>query len=420
MKKIIKDIDLLDKNQKKFLKEKFNVKNIEDVNITILKRLKENIKKGVTDVRCQGKICYKLWDIIVCVILANFANIYDWEDIEEFVKMHYKWLRTFLQMTGGIPSYQTFERVFSLIDYKELEKILVDFYQNIIFNSTMTSDVMCIDGRVDRGSSRNQTDYSDEIRPLNSLNVFSNLYGICLASEMIDVKNNEMHAVERILDRINVKGSIITWDALNTQTFNVQKVVDKKADYVVPIKANQGNFYNDLKDYFDEKELEMIIAGKTKTAYIIQSEKSHSSYITYEYFQAEDVDWYFDKEKWKKLKSIGLVKKTIEKNNKITVEKRYYISSLNLDIINFSKAIRMHWLVENKLHWHLDFTFREDDNTTVNKQALMNLQLINKFTLATLNRVKPFYNKSLKKIRTHITFNYEENFLSLLTFLALT
>src|SRR5699024_6488165 len=99
--------------------------------------------------------------------------------------------------------------------------------------------------------------------PLNVLNAYSNKYGICLASEQIDDKTNEITAIPDILKRFNVKGNVITWDALNTQTDNVEAVVSLKGDYVVPIKGNQGNFYNDLILYFDEKKLEMIKAGQT-------------------------------------------------------------------------------------------------------------------------------------------------------------
>ena len=112
-------------------------------------------------------------------------------------------------------------------------------------------------------------------------------------------------------------------------------------------------------------------------------------------------------------------KKTIIKNGQTTVEKRYYISSLNVDIQLFSSAIRNHWSVENKLHWHLDFTFREDKNTTVNKNALINLQLVNKFVLAILNKVKPFYNnKSLRRIRNIFSIAFEQEFINLLCYLA--
>ena len=125
--------------------------------------------------------------------------------------------------------------------------------------------------------------------------------------------------------------------------------------------------------------------------------------------------------KWEELHSIGLVKKTITKNGKNIIENRYYISSLFIDIIDFSNAIRNHWSVENKLHWHLDFTFKEDKNTTKNKNALLNLQIVNKFVLGILNQVKSFYTKlSLKKIRKLISFDFETNFVTLLCYLILS
>ena len=249
--------------------------------------------------------------------------------------------------------------------------------------------------------------------------MYSNKYGICLASEQIDEKTNEIPTIPTILERTNINGCIITWDALNTQTKNVEAVIDKHGDYVVPIKGNQGNFCDDLINFFDEKTLETIKAGRLNASYLHQNEKTHSCYIEYEYFQTNDVTWYFKKEDWKGLKSIGMVRKTITKNNKTTIENRYYISSLNVNINDFSNAIRNHWSVENKLHWHLDFTFREDKNTTKNKKALMNLQIVNKFTLGILNKVKPFYKLSLIKIRKTITFNFETNFITMLCYLAL-
>ena len=114
-----------------------------------------------------------------------------------------------------------------------------------------------------------------------------------------------------------------------------------------------------------------------------------------------------------------MVKKTIERNKETIVEKRFYISSLFIDIELFSRSIREHWSVENKLHWHLDFTFREDKNTTQNKNALMNLQLINKFCLAILSKVKSRYNMSLKKIRYKLSINFEQEFITILCYLQL-
>ena len=387
-----------------FILEKLGIDNILDIDVAILKRLKERLKT-ITDTRQQWKITYKIWDVIICVIISNFAEVYDWDDISLFVNEHYKWFRSFLQMTGGVPTGQTYENVLAIVDHKELENILVGFYQDLILTVTKERDLINIDGRTSNGSSRKATSYSEKTKPLNVLNMYSNKYGICLASEKIDDKTNEIPTIKEILSRTNIHNCIITWDALNTQTENVKAVIDGKGDYVVPIKGNQGNFYNDLIEYFDERTQEQIIAGNTKSSYLKYNEKSHSSIIVYEYFQTSDVDWYFDKDKWAGLKSIGMVKKTITKNNVTTVEYRYYISSLNINI---------------KLHFHLDFTFREDANTTKNKDALMNLQIINKFTLGVLNKVKPYYNNiSLKKIRKTITFNFEKNFITMFCYLAL-
>lgn len=404
--------------QKNFLLKKLGIKDITDIDVTILKNLKENLK-SLEDIRQQSKITYKLWDIVICVIVASFADVYDWEEIEIFVNEHYKWFKSFLQMTGGVPTWQTYENVFAIINYKELENILVNFYTSLTI-TTLDRDCLNIDGRTDNGSSRKETEYNEKIKSLNVLSMYSNKYGICLASEQIDDKTNEIPTIPDILKRANIKDCIITWDALNTQTKNVEAVIDGKGDYVVPIKGNQGNFYQDLKDYFDEKTLECIIAGRSNSAYYSHIEKSHSSIIKYEYFQTTDVDWYFDKNNWKSLHSIGLVKKTIQKNGNEVVEKRYYISSLFIDIKEFSNAIRNHWSIENKLHWHLDFTFREDKNTTKNKKALLNLQIVNKFVLGVLNKVKEFYEKlSLKKIRKLISFDFEKNFINLICYLLL-
>ena len=403
-----------------YIKKLLGISKIEDVDKAAMKRLKDNLKK-IKDTRIKGKTKFKIWDIIICGILAVLFGSQDWEDIREFVDNHYEWLREFLLLTGGIPCAKTYERVFSIINSKELENILNDFIMSFDIKTNLREDIINLDGRVSKGSSRQETEYQNKIKPLNVLNAYSNKYGICLASEMIEEKSNEIPTIPEILKRFNIKGNIITWDALNTQTENVKAVVKLKGDYVVPIKGNQGNFYNDLIDYFDEKKLETIKAGNTKSVYMDYYEKRGSQRIHYEYYQTEDVNWYFDKKRWEKLNTIGVVKKTIDNGKEIKIEKRYYISSLYCDIDLFSKAIRNHWSVENKLHWHLDFTFKQDKNTTTNKTALMNLEIVNKFCLAILNRVKVFYNnKSLRRIRKIISYNFEKSLVDLMCYLSLS
>lgn len=258
---------------------------------------------------------------------------------------------------------------------------------------------------------RDENEIRKSIKALNVLNVYSDNYKMCIASEMIEDKTNEITTIPTILKRINAQNSIITWDALNTQKSNIEAVCKSKADYVVPIKSNHSNFYNDLNLYFDDKRLDMIKAGALNTAYSISSEKANSSIITYEYFQTEDIKWYHDYKAWKNLHTIGLIKKTINHNGKISIEKRFYISSLFTNILEFSRAIRNHWNVENKLHWQLDYTFLSDKNTTMNKKALFNLQIIKKISLALVKDSQRIYGKSLSRIRNIMSFNFEEEIL---------
>ena len=335
-----------------------------------IEKLRELKKKSMMlkDKRQKGKIVYKIWDIVVVVILAVLADCNEWEEIEDYAKEEKAFLKKFLKLTGGIPSAKTYERVISLIDCQELNEIFVDFVKSIKFmDDIFFKDILSFDGKVDKGSARKKGYIVEETKPLNVLNVYSDKLQMC-----------------------------------------IDQVISKGGDYCVALKANQGNFYKDVQDYFDEDRL-LIIQSGYEGSYQLSREKNHESVITYEYYQTEKVNWYAEIGAWDSLKSIGLVKKTIKKSDGTKViEKRYYISSLLLNINLFAYAIRKHWNVENKLHWHMDFTFKSDDNTTMNKKALYNLQIIKKFCLKILNEVKKVQNKSLKRIRKSISRNVEK------------
>lgn len=391
--------------------------SLDELNYDALKQFKESIK-ALSDTRQKGKVKYKIWDIIVVSFLAILGNCNDWEEIREFAIAKKSWLKNFLMLTGGIPSAITYKRVFSIIKPEELENVCVLFAQDVLKIFSSKRDIINIDGKTDNGSKRNENDVREKVKALNVLNVYSNNLGLCVASERIEDKTNEITTIPKVLDRINVKGNIITWDALNTQKSNIEKVIKLKGDYVIPIKLNQESFYNDLVLYFNDKQLEIIKAEGIGNSYIKEIEKSHSSIITYEYFQTEDISWYYNLKSWKGIKSFGLVKKTIETNGNKTIETRYYISSLYVDIDTFSKAIKQHWSVENKLHWHLDFTFKQDDNSTMDKNALLNLQILKKLSLAFLNDVKRIYNRSLRLIRFKLSLSYETEILRFFNILA--
>ena len=379
----------------------------------------KNKVKTLKDIRVKKKCTYKLWDIVCVIILAVLSNCNEWEEIYYFAKAHKKWLKSFLKLTGGIPKPSTYERIMAIIDSHELNNICVEFMFRLIkLPLNPQYDFYHFDGKVDKSSGRKTNAKNEIIKNLNVLNVYSDLLSMCIDQEMIEEKTNEITAIPDVIKRLNIKGVICTWDALNTQKNTVKAVVEGKGDYEGALKGNQGTFYQDVIDYFDEDRL-LIIESGYEGAYKKEIEKSHSQVITYEYYQTEKIEWYADVKEWEGLKSIGLVVKTSEnKRGEKIIEKRYYISSLLLDIYNFSKAIRNHWNVENKLHWQLDFTFRSDENTTMNKRALFNLQIIKKFALNILNLVKEEYKCSLKKIRFQIGLNAPEELEKIFKILA--
>ncbi len=432
-KKKYSDLTRIEQN---LIKKKLGITTIQDIDVAIFKQLKERLKL-IKDLRYKNKITFKLWDVIICTILASFSNCDTWEEIHDFVVNNYKWLRNFLQMTGGIPTAESYERIISLVDKDELNNILFDFFDSITFAKSPKYEVYNFDGRVNNGSKSNKTLFSDAKSPLNCLNVYSNKYQYCLYTNPIDEKTNEIPEIEKLVKGLNLKGIIVTWDALNTQIKNVETVVNAGGDYIIPVKANQGNFYQDLVDYFNQEQCDKIIAGNSKSAYMEYMEKSHSSIIKYQLFETSDVKWYEKLSDWKNLKSFGLVRKTITKKIQVknprknaknrliykevtTVENRYYISSKYVNIKEFNDVTRGHWNIENKIHWHLDFTFSQDKNTTKNKKALLNLKIIHKFVLACFERVKPRYNKSIKRIRKIFSYNFENSITELIAYLLVS
>ena len=418
--------------EKNFIKGILGISTVQEIDTAILKELKEEIKK-LKDTRNKNMIKYKLWNVVICTILASLADCNDWNEIEMFVVDNYPWLKSFLQMTGGIPKASSYERIISLIDSNELNYLLFDFFKSITKKLNPTIKLRNFDGRFNNGSKRQNTIMNDEKKAMNCLNFYDNEYGYCVETVPIDEKTNEIPAIETLINGMDLTGIIATWDALNTETKNVKAVINAGGDYIVPIKGKHDNFYNDLKLYFDQKRCEEIKAGNSNSEYYTESEKSHSSFIKYEYFQTSDINWYSNLSNWEGVHSFGLVKKSITKKMKVkneqknakkktiekevtSVEYKYYISSKH---VNISIATRQHWNVKNKIHWHLDFTFRQDANSTTNKKALLNLEIIHKFVLAILSRVKERYNRSIKNIRKHLSNNFQEFLPELFCYLML-
>lgn len=375
------------------------------------KKLKSFIKiiKRTEDKRYQPNVKHSMSDIILITLFGVMAKASEWTEIEAFGKKEEKWLKKYLKLQNGIPSHDTIQRVISLFKPEELYQNCLNYFIEIIDKyipkKENEKDILSMDGKTTNGSSRNKLT-TKEIKPLNTMSVYSHNYGVSILQDYIEEKSNEIPMGEELLKQLDLKNTIVTVDALNTQKNTVKAVIEGKGDYVFAIKENQKNFYKDIKLYFEDKEeLEKI----KEESYTKETEKSHSKIITREYYLTNNIKWIYGYEKWKGLKSIGLEIKTIENVNtgEITEERRHYIVSFEDNIIDFADAVRKHWGIENNLHAPLDIIFKEDKNKTLEKNGAKNLGIIRRIALMIMKLVKSIYNKSMKLIMYELSLDFD-------------
>ena len=380
---------------------------------------------AIKDYRNESYTRHLLSDVVMITFFAVLADADDWAKIEIFAKQKEKWLRKYLELPYGIPTDDTIRLIISNIDsthfYSLTVQLLMDIMNRMLANAGITQndflpDIISVDGKESRGSKREKTD-KEGVRALQTLNVFSNSYRICLAQKFIEEKTNEIPAAQEVLKIMDLKNSIVTADAMNCQKDTASVIVKSKGDYVLAIKGNQKLFYAEVKDYFTSEEIELI--KRQPKGYCRTVDKEHSGIATREYFITEDVDWFSEKNKWKNLKSFGMVRNTlVKKNGEIITENRYYIGSIGADAELFERAARGHWGVENNLHWMMDFVFHDDKNTTMANTGAKNMQIMKKIVLAVLGIVKESYKMSMPKIRYTLSLSYETEMEKLLSLLS--
>lgn len=320
------------------------------------------------DIRQQSKVMHKLNEIIGISLFGMLANANDPEEIEIFGKAHETFLREYFELEFGIPSHDTIERAFAMVSPEYLQGFRDHFHE--LMNSEegqKIRKILALDGKTQRGNGRGEQKANHIVSAVDE-------NGFCLGEKRVEDKSNEITAIPDLLDSLNIKGHIITTDAMGTQKEIVKKIRQKKGDYVLALKRNQGGLYEDVKLFFEDEEL------SAQCAYHKTVEKARGGVEKREYWQTDGIAWLSQKKEWLGLKSIVMTRNTITKNGKTTAETRYFISSLPLDVQLAAKAIRGHWMVES-YHWHLDVTFREDGNHTLDKHIAYNLNIMRKLAL---------------------------------------
>lgn len=269
--------------------------------------------------------------------------------------------------------------------------------------------------KVSCGSGRKNS-ASGEVKAMQTLNVYSNDYRMCLAQKFIYEKTNEIPAAQETLRIMDLKGTIVTADAMNCQKETAAVIRDRKGDYVLALKGNQPLFYKEVVEFFDEGCRERL--REKEGCYCETVEKEHGGIATREYYITGDIGWYSERKLWKGLKSFGMVHKIIMRQDGGSEEEyRYYICSIEENLEDFIRASRGHWGVENNLHWQMDFTFGDDKNTSMAKTGAKNLQIMKKIALSILGLVKESYKISMKRIRYELSLDYENGVEKMLSML---
>ena len=294
-----------------------------------------------------------------------------------FAENFQNYLRNYIELKNGPPSHDTLRRVMGMLSPDVLKQLYVKWQELLNRGEGETiKKIICIDGKTMRGNS------AKEGKPSHIVSAWCKEDGFCLGQKAVEEKTNEITAIPELLEKLQIKGQIITIDAMGTQKVIAGKIRERRADYVLAVKGNQGTQYGELKEYFADKEL----CGKIKEegGYQRTREKAHGQIEIREYYQTEDMKWLSQKKEWKGIKSIGMERKTLKKGEESREEYRYFISSMPQGVETMARAVRGHYWEIESMHWHLEVTFREDTNTTIDKTAAQNQNIIRKWCLSIL------------------------------------
>jgi len=344
------------------------------------------------DPRVERTKSHLLEDIMFIAIAAVLSGAETWNDIEDYGLAKYEWLKTILKLSEGVPSHDTFNRVFSAIDPDEFENVFLKWIKSI--QKETDDEIVSIDGKTMRGTRINGCKYVTHI-----VSAWADKNELILGQIKVDQKSNEITAIPILLDSLMIKGTTVTIDAMGCQKKIARKIISKGADYILSAKDNQRELFDDIKDSFKvikpSDTYEDIDFGHGRI------EERKCSVIT-------DLGLIENPQKWKSLKSIIRMERTrvFKATNQKQADVSYYISShIKADVI--ANGIRKHWGIENKVHWVLDVTFNEDSSRKRNGNAAKNFTNINRVALNILKKD----DRKASMVRKRLTAGWDNDYL---------
>jgi predicted transposase YbfD/YdcC len=347
-----------------------------------LEAIEEHFSK-VNDPRKDRTKDHKLIDIIVISICAVICGAEGWVDVELFGKSKLHWLKTFLELPNGIPSHDTFGRVFSMIDAQQFQRA---FYEWVLaVNEIVQGQIINIDGKCLCGSDDKRLGK----RAIYMVSAWAEANEIVLGQRKVAEKSNEITAIPELLKLLNVSGCVVTIDAMGTQTNIAKTIVEANADYVLSVKENQGHLYEDISVLFAVDQAQDFKYASFEYKKTVS--KGHGRIDVRECWSTSNpayLNLIRGRENWMGLQSIAMVICTRIMGDQETRFVRYYISSLQSDAERILHVVRKHWSIENKLHWVLDVALNEDRSRVRKDQAPENLAVLRHIALNLLKQEK--------------------------------
>lgn len=313
---------------------------------------------SLNDPRVERNKKHQLIDIIVLTVCAMCSGANGWEAIEEFGNEKQEWLRQFIPLENGIPSHDCINYVIARLSVKGFRECFMSWTRSVM--ESCPGEIIALDGKTARGS----RDQKNDKKALHMVSAWACQQRLVLGQEAIDDKSNEITAIPKLLKLLEIKGCIVTIDAMGCQRAIAQQIIEQEGDYVLGLKGNQSNLHEAVEDFFtiayhhDFKGVEHD--------YHEEVEKDHGRFEIRRYWVSENLITLPDTAQWEGLCSIGMVERECIQGQSHSIERRYFINSIKPDANIFAKAVREHWGVENPLHWRLD-VIMEDDASRIKK-----------------------------------------------------
>ena len=339
--------------------------------------------EGLPDPRTGNAKAHIFLEILIIAICAVICGADGWSDVELFGKNKKGWLKTFLELPKGIPSHDTFGRVFAKIKPEEFQKRFIEWVQAV--ETLTTGQVIAIDGK----KLRRSHDPAAGKAAIYMVSAWATQNQLVLGQTKVADKSNEITAIPELLHLLEMGGCIVTVDALGTQTEIAETIVEAGGDYLLAVKENQGHLFEDVQYLF---EVDVVQEFKyAQYSYAKTVNKGHGRIETRECWATEKEEYLSlvrKRQQWKNLKSIVRIVSQRQIGEKLEVQTRYFISSLPADAKTILKSKRSHWKIENQVHWILDIAFREDESRVRKNHAPENLAVLRHIALNLLKNEK--------------------------------